>query len=163
MGFVVSGTAVNIRRRCRVNAIGRNESGRPGRSDDDICKVSGCIEEIRSELHLYSTLTAAPVKKKRHPRTTGRLVEKAQLTVLATYSPASLSFQRVKSEFFNICQRHPDVKFLMIEAEKFPEIVRKQLHVRSVPTFILFRNGERIDHFDARDRKTMEQIIEDNS
>lgn len=81
------------------------------------CPPDGCVEEVRSELHLYSYIRGGMAGEVPGPRRGWQ--KKPKLIVVAAYSSRVLSFQRVKSEYFNICERHPEVKFLMLDAEKF--------------------------------------------
>jgi thioredoxin-like negative regulator of GroEL len=44
----------------------------------------------------------------------------------------------------------------------YSQDVANKLGIRGLPTFVLYKNGKRIDHFTSADKDTIQQNIMDN-
>ncbi|CAM9699519.1 unnamed protein product [Heterosigma akashiwo] len=66
----------------------------------------------------------------------------------------------LKPQFGRLLGQHPEVLGLLVNSGETPDL-SKRLGIRGIPTFIVFKNGERRDHFTAKNRDAMEEHIGD--
>lgn len=85
-----------------------------------------------------------------------------RLVVLEVYSNSCRPCIGIKRGFQKSVEAHAHhARFMKLNADNHRS-VSQELGVRSLPTFILYKNGSRIDHFSSSSRDTLEEYITDN-
>uniref|UniRef100_A0A7S2V7D3 Thioredoxin domain-containing protein n=1 Tax=Fibrocapsa japonica TaxID=94617 RepID=A0A7S2V7D3_9STRA len=81
--------------------------------------------------------------------------------VVKVYSESCRACKFMTAQFVKVLEENPNILGLKINGGMYPELSKK-LGVRGVPTFIMYINGERVDHFYAKTRDALEENIEVN-
>jgi thioredoxin 1 len=92
----------------------------------------------------------------------GRAKERPMLVIVEGYARSCRACIGVKRVYEKISEEYKaSVRCYRFDAFTVPKL-SQQLGLRAMPTFILFKNGKRIDHFSASSRQALEQNIIDN-
>jgi thiol-disulfide isomerase/thioredoxin len=92
----------------------------------------------------------------------GAVRERPFLVIVEAYSQSCRACIGMRRSFQKCAQAHvADAAFFMFDAQALPQLA-ESLGIRSLPTFILFKRGARLDHFNASSRDTLEENILDN-
>ncbi|XP_018581988.1 glutaredoxin 3 [Scleropages formosus] len=70
------------------------------------------------------------------------------LTVVHFYAPWAPQCTQMNDVMEELAKEHPQVTFVKLEAEAVPEVSEKY-EISSVPTFLFFKRGERVDRLDG--------------
>merc|ERR1712000_158019 len=66
--------------------------------------------------------------------------------------------QYVKPVFARLSLAHPDAQFVAIDVDECPD-VKAECQVRAMPTFIFYRNGERIEELVGADAAKLTALV----
>ncbi|MCL6454346.1 MAG: thioredoxin family protein [Alicyclobacillus sp.] len=80
-------------------------------------------------------------------------------TVVEFYTTWCPDCRRVSGFLDEIVARHTDKQFYGMNSEEFPEI-SDRYEVKGAPSFLIFRNGEKVAHLHSRWAKTEREIEE---
>jgi len=64
----------------------------------------------------------------------------------------------VKPKFRKLSEQYTDIKFVYVDAEKFPNS-RKLSQVNNLPSFTTFKGGKVLDHFEGNKIDKVESLI----
>ncbi|KAA8499474.1 Thioredoxin [Porphyridium purpureum] len=87
-----------------------------------------------------------------------RVVQESPLVFCFVHAPWCKACQRIKmnGSFEQATKKFPRVTAVQCDVESSKEL-KPMLAVRSVPSFVVYREGKRVDHFNA---KTLEDLVE---
>ncbi|CAM9857850.1 unnamed protein product, partial [Chrysoparadoxa australica] len=85
-----------------------------------------------------------------------------QLIMLEVHASWCRACMGVTKRYLKLCAANPQVLCLKLNKGDHQDVAAK-LGVRGLPTFVLYKNGKRIDHFTTTDQDTMEEAILDNT
>lgn len=124
--------------------------------------VPGLVTEMHSPEMLRAVLASLADETSSTMDATGTLRERPILVVLEAYSKACRACIGVRRAFEKCAVAHrASVRCLKFDAAEVSTLA-DSLGVRSLPTFILYKNGVRFDHFSTSCRETLEEHIVDN-
>ena len=112
-------------------------------------------------------IQVASTKRKRRKRTTHSILGPEE-TADTVHPPQILFFytswcphcEKVKPEFEKVKARHPNINFMDVDLEQFPDMA-SLYNVKSVPTFIALINGRVVDRRTGfQNASELEQMIE---
>lgn len=66
----------------------------------------------------------------------------------------------MKPKFKKLSREHEDMKFLLVDAEKFPES-RKMATVDNLPTFATFKNGAFVNQVQTNKFESLKNLIDE--
>jgi len=90
-----------------------------------------------------------------------RDVGKKRVVILEVYAHWCRKCLKMSKEVFRACNQYQnEATFLKMDAKECPDLSKK-LGVRGMPTFIVYKDGERIDHFYAGNREDLTEQLED--
>lgn len=79
--------------------------------------------------------------------------------VIVKYSADwSSNCQRLKPEFEKIAKEHEDIKFIIVDPDKFPNS-RKLADVNYLPTIAAFLNGEIVSQVQTAKSERLQQLV----
>jgi Thioredoxin len=148
-------------RLCRMQTLENEpeQSGHHGR--DEKC----CVKRVQSAAQL-SRLIADHDGVVIRVDSRGRFRSAARLVVLSVTHKNSLACGLLRPVVQEACEKHKYLtKFIELRTDSFPEApdIARSLGVRRVPYFVLFKDGQRIDHINGMEaRKSLEQYVLDN-
>uniref|UniRef100_A0A6U4NA76 Thioredoxin domain-containing protein n=1 Tax=Hemiselmis andersenii TaxID=464988 RepID=A0A6U4NA76_HEMAN len=91
----------------------------------------------------------------------GKEVGKKRIVILEVYANWCRKCLKMSKEVFRACNQYQnEAIFLKMDAKACPDLSKK-LGVRGMPTFIVYKDGERIDHFNAGNREDLNEHLED--
>ncbi len=65
--------------------------------------------------------------------------------------------------FSRFAQKYPDVRFYKVDVDDLPQVSKsKELNVRAMPTFVLFKNGNKVAVVVGANPKALEAAIKAN-
>lgn len=85
-----------------------------------------------------------------------------RVLILKVYSRRCRSCMRIARPFERMASEFkPEVCFVQACAEECADVMR-DLGVRSFPTFVVYRDGKRLDHFATSCSETLREHVEDS-
>nr|AAP80727.1 thioredoxin [Griffithsia japonica] len=84
------------------------------------------------------------------------------LLVLKVYSRGCRSCKRIERPFARVAKAYSNVVTCAQLRAEDNEQLAQTLGVRGFPTFVLYKNGERVDHFASSCPEVLVETIEDN-
>eukprot|EP00183_Erythrolobus_madagascarensis_P006002 CAMPEP_0185843962 /NCGR_PEP_ID=MMETSP1354-20130828/307_1 /TAXON_ID=708628 /ORGANISM="Erythrolobus madagascarensis, Strain CCMP3276" /LENGTH=178 /DNA_ID=CAMNT_0028543557 /DNA_START=141 /DNA_END=677 /DNA_ORIENTATION=+ len=90
------------------------------------------------------------------------VISDAPLVMVKVAAKWCRACKKVERPFARVAEKwDSQLKCAAVDYQESPDIV-VELGIRSLPTFVLYKNGQRIDHFSARDADTLEEHVLDN-
>jgi len=83
-----------------------------------------------------------------------------KVVVVMVYGDWCRACMHIKPKFAQLCKEHPAVLGMRINSGEISSL-SKRLGVRGLPTFIVFQNGSRRDHFAVKNKDDLEEHILD--
>jgi thiol-disulfide isomerase/thioredoxin len=147
-------------RLCRMETSNKREqNGQHGR--DENC----CVKRVQSAAQLSRLIADHDGCVLRVDRR-GRFRSAARLVVLSVMHKNSLACGLLRPVVEEACEKHRYMaKFIELRTDSFPEApdIARRLGVRRLPYFVLFKDGQRIDHINGMEaRESLEQYVLDN-
>jgi thioredoxin 1 len=120
------------------------------------------VTELQSLEQFEAALAAAAAETVTALKADGTLRERPVLVVVEAYSRSCRACIGVKRVYEKVAEEHRAAsRCYRFDAFAVPKLSAK-LGLRAMPTFVLYKNGNRIDHFTAGNRASLEQHFLDN-
>ncbi|KAF2838928.1 Cop c 2-like protein [Patellaria atrata CBS 101060] len=89
------------------------------------------------------------------------LGEKDNLVVLDCFATWCGPCKVIAPQFVKLADKYPDAQFLKIDVDELPDVAQ-ELGIRAMPTFLLFKNGEKVEEIVGANPKALEAAISAN-
>mmetsp|Transcript_9672 Transcript_9672/g.19744 ORF Transcript_9672/g.19744 Transcript_9672/m.19744 type:complete len:197 (-) Transcript_9672:200-790(-) len=116
-------------------------------ADEEPCRAD-CVVEIESEEEFQEFCQSGDTSPSRR-----------RTSVLEVYANWCRPCIGMRRPFVNSCSEHRELQYLKLNADEFPHLA-KALGIRALPTFIIFQDGHRVDHFQASSRERLDEYLE---
>lgn len=83
------------------------------------------------------------------------------LLVIEAYSRSCRACIGMRRTYERVASDYPNARFARVCVDDVSE-VRESLDVRSMPLFVFYNDGQRIDHYSGASRSSLEEAISDN-